>query len=556
MPLRRRALLASAAALAALPGRAQGLVSDIADVTQPVALDDRVARGYRRDVLIRWGDRVAFDAPPWNPNVPDPAAAAAQFGWDGVVAAAVEPPPAADGVPRLVLVIAHPSAEPTMMFPAQRPIPAVEAASVGGSVLNLVAQGGRWLVADGGFQARRLTATTLCRIGGPLAGHARLRTAEDQAGVAVRGIIAPFGGAPTPWGTVLLGEGDAGPFLAAWASLGERFAQPNEPLRFGWVVEFDPLEPTAVPVKRTALGRFPKSGLAAAIAGDGRLVVYMSEARTEGFLYRFVSARPIDSADRSANKDLLEEGTLAVAQVGGGSLAWLRLSSAPDALLDLRAAAVAAGATPFDSPAGIAVHPDGRVFLACRGNPNRGLGRTDAFNPRPVNTWGHVVELVPATLDHGSDRMGGAVLVLGGDPSQPASGARYGPGTRVWLAAPERLAVDARGRLWIGTAQGNGPPGLQRATGIADGVFVCGTAAGAQRGVLNLLYAAPVAARIGGIVLAPDGATLFAAVRTPGFEPGAEFTRPATRWPEFRPAEPPRTTVIALARSAGGPVGG
>lgn len=556
MTLGRRTLLASAAALAAAPAVAQPSISDVIDVTQQIALDDRVSRAYRRDVLIRWGDRVSFDAPPWNPNLPAEAAAATQFGWDAVVAAAVQPPAAADGVQRLVLVVAHPDAVPAMMFPSLRPMPEIEAASVGASVINFVAQGGRWVIADGGFQARRLTGTTLCRIGGPLAGDVRLRTGEDQAAAAVRGIIAPFGGIATPWGSVLLGEGDAAPALAAWRPLAPRFAEANEARRFGWVVEFDPLEPTSVPVKRTALGRFPRSGIAPAIAADGRLVLYMSEARQDGFLYRFISARQIDATDRAANEGLLDEGELSVALVATSRLEWIRLNATPDVLIDLRAAAERAGATPFDSPAGLAVHPDGRVFLACRGNPARGPGRTNLLSPRAVNTWGHVAEIIPANRDHAAPSADGAVLILGGDPSQPGSTARYGTGSRAWLAAPEALAIDPRGRLWIGTAQGNGPPGLQRATGIADGVFVCGTAAGAPRGVVQALYAAPRAARMGGLALTPDGVSLITAVRTPGFEQGADFTRPATRWPDFQPGLPPRSTVIALARPAGGPFGG
>ena len=74
--LSRRALLAPGVAAIAGPVGAQSIVSDIADVAQPVAPDDRVAQGYRRDVLLRWGDRVAFDAPPWNPNSPTAEAAA------------------------------------------------------------------------------------------------------------------------------------------------------------------------------------------------------------------------------------------------------------------------------------------------------------------------------------------------------------------------------------------------------------------------------------------------------------------------------------------------
>lgn len=555
MLLARRSLLAGAALLPAA-ARAQGVLTDVADVAQPVALDDRVARGYRRDVLIRWGDRVTYDAPPWSPNAPEARAAAAQFAWDAVVVGLVQPPPAADGVRRLVLVVAHPRANPAMMFPALRSLPGVEAASVGAAVINLVWQGDRWVIADGGFQARRLTATTLCRVGGPLAGDVRLRTSEDVAAAAVRGIIAPEGGAITPWGTALLGEGDATAELGSWRALGQRFAEPNEALRFGWAVEFDPLDPTSVPVKRTALGRFPRAGLAPAIASDGRLVVYMSENRQDGYFYRFVSSRPIDATDRAANADLLDAGTLSVAVVGPSRLDWARLPSSPDALIDLRAAARGVGATAFDSPAGIAIHPDGRVFLACRGNASRGPATLNLLSPRGVNTWGHVVEIIPPNRDHAADDADGAVLVLGGDPAQPASGARYGGGTRNWIAAPEALAVDARGRLWIGTAQGNGVPGLQRATNIADGVFVCGTAAGAQRGVVRQVYAAPRAARIGGLAFSPEGTTLVTAVRTPGYEQRVDFTRPATRWPEMQQGTPPRSTVIALAREGGGQFGG
>lgn len=544
--LTRRVLLASGAAAVAAPAFAQSIVSDVADVTQPVMLDDRIARGYRRDVLIRWGDRVAFDAPAWNPNVPTPEAAAAQFGWDARVVAILRPPPAADNVPRLILAATHARVDPAMAFPSLRPMPAVEQGMVGASLINLMWAGGRWVVVDGGFQARRITATTLCRFAGPAAGHARLRTSEDPTGSAARGVLRPEGGCATPWGTLLLVEGDATAELAA-----RRGGVANETNRFGWLVEMNPLDPTSVPVKHTALGRFAKDDVTVTRAADGRPVVYLSEARRDGFLYRFIAARAPDGEGAEANTTLLDEGQLAVARVENATLRWLPLPATPDVLIETRAAAEAAGASPFDAPAGLAVHPDGRVFLACRGNPQRG-GRIDALNPRAVNSFGHVAEITPANGDPAAETASGAVLILGGDPRQPGATARYGAGTQVWLAAPAVLETDPRGRLLIGTAQG----ALQRTTGIADGIYLCGTAPGAQRGVLNLLYAAPRAARIGGVRLSPDAETLFSAVRTPGAEDEADFTRPATRWPAFEPAVPPRSTVIAIARAAGGAIGG
>ncbi|CAG4929596.1 unnamed protein product, partial [Acidocella sp. C78] len=46
---------------------------------------------------------------------------------------------------------------------------------------------------------------------------------------------------------------------------------------FGWVVELDAANPMSFPVKRTALGRLPRAGVACGLAADGSAVVFMSE---------------------------------------------------------------------------------------------------------------------------------------------------------------------------------------------------------------------------------------------------------------------------------------
>ena len=221
----RRVLLAAPAL--AIPGLAHA--QDAGFVTK---LDDTVAAGLRRDVLIRWGDRVDFDAPPFAPANPTVEAAQAQFGWDGRIVAMVPLPGVADGVPRAVVVVAHPTVDTAMAFPGQVSSVDVALAMQGASLLNLARQGTRWIVVDGGFQTRRLHGRTLCRVTGP--GRASL-------GDGVQGVIGPRGGCATPWGTVLLAEN-----VGNWLPLMRGVRAEG----FGWIVEINPLDPQSVPAKQ------------------------------------------------------------------------------------------------------------------------------------------------------------------------------------------------------------------------------------------------------------------------------------------------------------------
>jgi secreted PhoX family phosphatase len=75
-----------------------------------------------------------------------------------------------------------------------------------------------------------------------------------------------------------------------------------------------------------------------------------------------------------------------------------------------------------------------------------------------------------------------------------------------------------------------------------------------MRAVPRLLYAAPMGAEVTGPCFTPDGTTLFLSVQHPG-EDSETFAALTTRWPDFDDKTPPRPSVIAITRKAGGPVG-
>jgi secreted PhoX family phosphatase len=298
------------------------------------------------------------------------------------------------------------------------------------------------------------------------------------------------------------------------------------------VVELDPFDPQSMPAKRSALGRIGAVAVAAGRSADGRAVVFMADGRGMGFLYRFVSARPADEADA------LDAGTLYAARAEDLSIRWAALPAGSAA--DPAAAADRAGATRFDMPAGLALDPRGRrLLLACRAGTARQPSQVEPLNPRPSPHPGHVIEIIG---DLAAPRMDAGILFLAGDATE---GGRYGsaPPPAAVPRHPATLSVDARGRLWIGTDRAG------RAGPSADAVFVCPLD---EPGRLSPAYAAPRGAGIGGAATTPDEDAALVLVRTPGAEPGASFDRPATRWPAFEPRTPPRTALVALARTGGG----
>ncbi|MCC7273921.1 MAG: PhoX family phosphatase [Alphaproteobacteria bacterium] len=610
--LSRRALLGGMAAAvgAAAMGRGGAALAlgpastTFAEIAHGLDERDHLPEGYRSQVLLRWGDRVAPDAPAFAVDRQSAAAQERQFGYNCDYVAFLPLPAAGGSSDHGLLFVNHEYTIAGLMFPGIGPgreaalaasavQSAIEIAAHGGSVVEVRRGPDGWRTTAGRYN-RRITGTTPTLVSGPAAGHPRMRTSADPTGRHVLGTLSNCAGGVTPWGTVLTCEeningcfaaprsagGDAAMLRRytiaerawyAWPRHFDRFdvaREPHEPNRFGWVVEIDPYDPASVPVKRTALGRFKHECASCVVDGDGRVVVYQGDDQRFEYVYKFVTRDAWDPADAARNRDLLDHGTLHVARFhDDGRLEWLPLVhgqgplTAANGLADqgevamfARRAADLVGATPMDRPEDVEPNPvTGRVYVMLTGNANRKASQRDAANPRADNRHGHVLEIVPPTRDgrpdHGAAEARWEIFLLAGRPGVDA-GARYHPATSSegWLSRPDNCAFDREGRIWMATDDAGAT------AGVADGLYVADTT-GPGRALARLFYQAPIGAEVTGPCFTPDGTTLFLSVQHPGQWEGSSFEAPATRWPDFAPDMPPRPSVIAITRDGGGPIG-
>ena len=586
--------------------------ADFEEVRHGADETHHVAAKHSLQVLIRWGDPVMPTAPPFDPMHQDPSAQSLQFGFNNdYVGYVALDGPNENASRHGLLCVNHEYTNARMMFPKSMLVnPAglehrvgVEMAAHGGSVLEIERRDTReWRVVQDKRFNRRITANTLMRISGPAAGHARLRTADDRSARRVIGTINNCAGGVTPWGTWLMAEENFHGYFRGsaldldeannhrrygvpgtwfdWGLVHPRFNvehSPNEPNRFGWVVEVDPMNPRSVPVKRTALGRFKHEGAETIVNGDGRLVVYMGDDQAFEYLYRFVSRRAVSATRRADNQDLLDDGELSVARFDDdGTLQWrvLRHGEGPlvaengfhsqaDVLIETRRAADLLGATPLDRPEDVQPDPvRHRVYVLLTGNRARNEAQRDAVNPRAENRFGHIVELIPRNNDHAAQRFGWEILVRCGDPNDSSADAMWNSRTsrNGWFASPDNACVDRDGNLWVATDQGK----HWGETGTADGLWRINTT-GEGRGTGRMFFRAPIGSELCSPQFTPDARTLFVAVQHPGgdgAESFAEFGRksrfndPVTRWPDFDEAMPPRPSVVAITADDDGVIGG
>ncbi len=563
-----------------------------------------VAEGYRADVLIRWGDAVEAGAPNFDPNNQNAAAQSKQLGYNNDFLGYFPLPGAANTGEHGLLAINLEYTNEELMFPGiggpqqkkgfakiTHEHVAIEMAAHGGAVVEIKKSGGQWSVVPGSKYARRITANTPMKISGPAAGHARMKTKADPSGTQVNGMVNNCAGGVTPWGTWLSCEENFNNYFTGeremhaeesklkrygapgkqynWGDYSERFdvnKEPNEINRFGWVVEIDPFDPKSTPKKRTAMGRFKHEGAAGVINKNGRYVVYQGDDQRFDYVYKFVTSAKVDKANRAANMDILDSGTLYVAKYNAdGTGQWMPLvhgkgpitaangfASQADVLIDARLAGDALGATKMDRPEDVEVNPKtGKVYVMLTNNTRRKPSQTDRANPRANNKFGHIIEMIPDGGDHAATTFKWEILVTCGDHTLASTGASFNKATTRdgWFGMPDNVAFDPDGRMWVAT-DGN----KQSRTGRNDGVWAVETE-GSGRGTSRHFFRVPNGAELCGPCFTPDGETLFVAVQHPGEGKGSSFENPLTGWPDFKDGMPPRPAVLAITRRGGGKIG-
>jgi len=472
--LSRRALLQGAAAgmvvvtaggLRGARGAAAQPATGFASVAASSEDKVIVPPGYRSTVVLRWGDPLFPGAPEFDPTAQTAAKQERQFGYDNDFIGFMPLPMGSDSSTRGLLGVNHENARSELFWPGwdgkheskTRAMVETEIAAHGFTVVEIArAADGSWSIVKGSPYNRRITGATPMAIRGPAAGSPLVRTKADPAGTQALGTLNNCAGGFTPWGTFLTGEEniqnyfrgkldvvpdaglqaihkrygigtDRGRYMT-WGRDHERFdlaREPNEPNRFGWVVEIDPYDPGSMPIKHTALGRMAHEGATVIVARDGRPVTYMGDDARFEYLYKFVAAGRIDAANRQANLQLLDSGILYVARFrDDGSGEWLPLvhgqgplteangfRSQAEIAVNTRRAADLLGATRMDRPEDVEPNwKTGKVYAVMTGNESRARpgGPGQPAGRREVRTH--------RRADRGRRRSHGHALSLGDAP--------------------------------------------------------------------------------------------------------------------------------------------
>ncbi len=613
----------------------------------PNLIDDvRLPPGYSYQVLYRWGDPIGAlgqrpGEPAWRDDASNDSIDQTLQSGDHHDGMHFFPLPGRLGSSRGLLCVNHEYNDQLFLFPDGMDTWNIEKVrkSQHAHGVSIVAvwrhpRTGRWEVKRPSPFARRIHGNTPMQITGPAAGDDLLKTAADPTGTRVLGTLNNCAHGYTPWGTYLTCEENWNGYFAnltgdveglpgndqkleilagqtrygitqtgfgyRWHEHDARFRadlNPNEPHRFGYVVEIDPYSPRSMPKKRTALGRCKHENAEHVVAANGRVVLYTGDDERNEYIYKFVTAGSYNPRNRRTNMDLLDEGTLYVAKFNDdGTGEWLELTPNNPALdnwtqaeicIRTRQAADAVGATMMDRPEWIAADPmaPANVYCTLTNNSNRGRsgtptgnnpdgttnagsarppvnnanprgGDADTTGPVPVptgNVYGHIIRWHEDDDDNTSPTFTWDIFVLAGDSTRTdprLQGNTIGDD----FNSPDGLWFDGAGRLWIqtdATTSGSSynPGGLNE--NIGTNQMLC---ADPESGEIRRFLTGPRGCEVTGVVTTPDRKTMFVNFQHPG--EGGTTTNPTaiSDWPDRGPR--PRSATIVITRDDGGEIGG
>ena len=565
-----------------------------------------VAPGYTARVLIAWGDPVS-DGPAYKQDASNSAAdQAEQWGMhnDGFVYFPIR------RSSREGLIVQNSEyTDDGLLFPdgqanwtAEKTAKSINAHGV--NIIHVRRGRGRddtWEVVRPSPYARRITGQTPMAIGGPLGGDDpddRMKTSADPDGTTVLGTLNNCAMGHTPWGTYLACEENFNSYFRKngpqteverryginaagagylWHTTDARFRtdeEPNEPNRFGWVVEIDPFDSESMPIKHTALGRIKHEAARVEETRDGRVVVFTGDDEQFEYIYRYVSNLPWKRAQRQGI-DPLDDGVLYVAKfLADGWGEWLPLTpdnpalegwSLNDILINTRGAADVVGATPMDRPEWIdSFSRHLTVVATLTNNTLRGVPGTnprtlqpnpgaDAANPRGPNPYGHIIRWA---FEHDFDEpmFYWDLFALGGDPAVPAHGStivgdKYG--------SPDGIYVAPSGRLWIQTDVSTSTVNSGAYAGFGNNQML---GADPTTKETRRFLVGPNTCEITGAMTTPDERTMFVGIQHPGEGPSGNHSNPAnpkafSSWPDGPAGGRPRSALLVITKDDGGKIG-
>jgi len=544
-----------------------------------------VPEGYEWHLLARWGDPFFSGVDAFDPETGVTLEASDKvFGenTDGMESFVFEG--------RQLLAINHEYVNPKVNLPQTggETTSAEDALKLqnmqGVSVIEIAEGGDGWsIVLDSPFN-RRIHHNTPMTIAGPAAGHDWMKTEADPTGTSSLGTMNNCGSGKTPWGTYLTCEenfntyfgttetsqdqkpierpegydryGVANESRYGYETFDPRFdfsKNPNEPHRFGWIVEIDPTDPDSTPVKRTALGRFKHENAEAVLSRDGRVVVYLGDDERGEFLYKYVSNGAY--VPGGPTDGLLDDGTLYVARFNDDQTGeWLALTPETtgmpiaEMLIHARMAASTVGATTMDRPEWVATNPHAVEAYCCltnnsrRGvNPNAGGDETPVGgpNPREANNYGQIVRWFPRDDDHAATTFDWDLYVMAGNPTVHDDAYAGSPNVTAgnMFNSPDGMAFDTSGIVWIQTDGDDS--NADDYAGMGNNQMLAGDPA---TGEIARFMTGPNGCEVTGLCWSADRRTMFVGIQHPG-----------SNWPDGGPL--PRSSVIAIKRADNGLIG-